>query len=70
MNECKPLAPGDNEVVVEVPLWRRCFRVVTGRGLHSSTSQLNVSALCGTRGVYGVLRGCLEGIHGGGGGGV
>ena len=41
---------------------------VEGRGLHSFTFQLNVSAFCGKRGVYGVFRGyfwrgwrgCLE----------
>jgi len=30
-----------------------------GRGLHSSTSQLNISALSGIKGILGVLRECL-----------
>ena len=38
------------------------------RGLHSSTFQLNVSAFCGTRGIWGVLRGyfwrVLAGVEG------
>jgi len=32
---------------------------VGGRGFHSSTSQLNVSTLCG---IGGALRGCIEGV--------
>jgi len=32
-----------------------------GRGLHSSTSQLNVSAFCG---IGGAFRGCLSGVEG------
>jgi hypothetical protein len=30
-----------------------------GKGLHSSSSQLNVCAFCGTRGGRGMFRGCL-----------
>ena len=30
-----------------------------GRGLHSSTSRLNLSAFCG---IGGTFRGCLEGV--------
>jgi hypothetical protein len=33
-----------------------------GRGFHSSTLNLNVSAFCGTRGVQGVFRRCLGGV--------
>jgi len=38
--------------------------LVGGRGLHSSTFQLNVSAFCGIEGALGLLRGCLGGVHG------
>ena len=33
----------------------------TGRGLHSFTFRLNVSAFCGIEGAF---RGCLRGVHG------
>ena len=48
------------------PLCRRRLRRMcrtggspTGRGLHSSTSQLTVSAFCGTGGAFGV---CFRGV--------
>jgi hypothetical protein len=34
--------------------------LVSGRGLHSSTCRLNVSAVCG---IGGTLRGCLGGVE-------
>ena len=62
------LAPGDrlsllklqgNPVVSEVPSYRKTL--VAGRGLHSSTSQLNLGACCG---IGGARRGCEARVRG------
>jgi len=49
------------EVAAEYGAYEGAVEVV-GRGLHSSTFRLNVSALCGIRGAF---RGCLRGWVGG-----
>ena len=40
--------------------WRNTWGRVRGRGLHSPTFQLNLSALCG---IGGASRGCLGGVR-------
>jgi hypothetical protein len=58
MDKCKPLDSGRARRlrrVARFPRWRG------GRGLHSSTFRLNVSALCG---IGGALGGCVGGVYG------
>ena len=60
MKECQPLLRGDAHVLAQeagaVPPQPQ------GRGSHSSTSQLNLSAFCVTRGVQGVFMAGVEGV--------
>ena len=74
MDECKPLNLGGNQLT-SVPATLGGLTALTmlrlggnqltavpaelGRGLHSFTFQLNVSASCGTGGEF---RGCLGGV--------
>ena len=61
MDECKPLTLG------HPALGKTVLRAMAGRSSHSSTFQLNLSAIRGTRGVYELFggyvcrgwRGCL-----------
>jgi hypothetical protein len=62
-NQCKPLTCGtlrEADVGKAVTLcgWVDKQRNMGGRGLHSSTFRLNVSAFCGMGGAF---RGCLGG---------
>ena len=69
MDECKPLLEGDNICAGKKLLhsdaagtdeyFANVECMVSGRGLHSFTFQLNVSAFCGTGGAF---RGCLGGV--------
>ena len=54
MDECKPLVPGRAR-----PRLRE-LQPLQGRGLHSFTHQLNLSALHGTGGVH---RGCVARVE-------
>ena len=54
MDECKPLDAGAAKQPAQVHV------LVAGRGLHSLTSQLNLSAFCGT---WGAFRGCVGGVE-------
>ena len=43
MDKCKPLARGHGEAATALAFTADCGRLITGRGLHSSRSQLNLS---------------------------
>ena len=61
VNECKPLRVGDAAGRVEAG-GAGVGDGAVGRGLHSSTFRLNVSAFCE---IGGACRGCLGGCLGG-----
>ena len=50
------------EVEVEMGKVAAARREADGRGLHSSTFQLNVSTFCGIEGVRGLFRGGIQGV--------
>jgi len=63
-NECKPLDPGTHFGILGGLLYDRCGPQVTllvGRGLHSSTPQLNLSTFYG---IGGARRGCVARVKG------
>ena len=56
VHECKPLVCGifyflSAQAIINLACVHKDVRQMVGRGLHSSTFQLNVSASCGTWGV-------------------
>jgi len=59
VDECKPLTLG------HPALGKTVLRAMAGRSSHSSTFQLNLSAIRGTRGVY-ELFGGMYAVGGGG----
>jgi len=63
VDECKPPAPGIWSVPLDLPLNLLGINAAgeVGRGLHSSTFQHNLSALCQ---IGGAFRGCLGGVRG------
>jgi len=56
-DECKPLLHGP----AQRDFFRRLMELVTGRGLHSFTSKLNLSAFYG---IGGARRGCVAHVKG------
>ena len=58
MDECKPLMAGET-VIQQRDMSRELIFVRTGRGSHSTTFRLTISAFCG---IGGAFRGCLGGV--------
>ena len=58
MDECKPLADGTSSYASSA--YSGGAGSAGGRGLHSSTFRLNVSAFCGIGGAFRVFQGVLR----------